>query len=60
MIEAPFSGAEAASALAALAAAFLALGGIGLILRARTFAARAVGLGAVVGVLAGLSTGLFQ
>lgn len=60
MIEAPFTGAQAGSALAALATIFIAMGGIALMMRARRVAARALGLGAMIALFAGLAAHIFR
>ena len=60
MIPAPFSGAEAGMVLARLGAIFIALGGIGVMLGSRRFAARALLLGLTICILASVSTGVFR
>jgi len=61
VIEAPFSGAEAARTLVSLSAVFLAIGGLLVIARAnRKAVSRAVGLGVLIAVFASFSRVLFQ
>lgn len=61
MIDAPFTGSAAASALAPLAAIFIALGGVFLIAgAARRHTGRALALGATVALLAGVVGHVFR
>jgi hypothetical protein len=60
MINAPFTGTDAASTLLSLGVIFIAFGGIALMLRFRRFAARALALGTVVSLLAGFAPQVFR
>lgn len=60
MISAPFSAAEAASVLGCLAAIFIALGGIALMVAGpKRYAGRALLLGVVLAVMAGCAGSIF-
>jgi hypothetical protein len=60
VVAAPFTGAEASAALTPLATVFMVFGGIALMLRHGRFGARAIGLGVVVALFAGLAGQAFR